>query len=472
MTNCQPVQEPPYQLISKQKINQYLSLLEKQGAAKTTLKRKEASLNKFADWIKKEYGQQEEALKNNWLKIEKTSPPPTVPKGQFKTPIFKYFSFLVIALLIGALSWGIYAQFIARPPEEPSLAALPTLPPNLISFQGRLTNTVGTPIHATVSASFKIYDVDEGGSALWSETKNITTNIDGIFNTMLGSSNPVDPSVFADNVNLWLGITIEGDDEMEPRQQIATVGYAYNSRYLQGYPASTSATAETVPVIDSNGYLILASSSPRVESISGTFGLMGEAITIQSTGGAGGGDILIQPDTDTEGQVIVYSGTTTDNSFTVQNANITTGTLIYAEAGTSGSNYNLLELASGSPLTTKFTVDYAGNTNIAGNLSIASGSDLYLGSVGLGSTGGAGLIGMNNNGFTYVSSSTVQGGLFDLDSAINTISASSGWVLNGDSGTPQIIGTGQTAVLIGGTGISTSVGATRQLTITNPAPWV
>jgi len=44
-------------------------------------------------------------------------------------------------------------------------------------------------------------------------------------------------------------------------------------------------------------------------------------------------------------------------------------------------------------------------------------------------------------------------------------------VMTGNTGTPQIVGAGQTASFLGGTGISTSVGATRQLTITNTAPW-
>ncbi|MDD5481453.1 MAG: hypothetical protein PHR64_00685, partial [Candidatus Shapirobacteria bacterium] len=389
MADHQPAHQENHFLVTSQKINQYLNLLKNQGSSRATIKRKKASLAKFADWVKKEYGRQEEALKAvspEPKKNQKISSPEETYKIDKKTsPLFKYFSFFIIALLIGSLGWGIYTQFIARPPKEPSLAALPTLPPNLISFQGRLTNSVGTPIHATVSASFKIYDVDEGGSSLWSETKDITTNPDGIFNTMLGSSNPIDPSIFADNVNLWLGITISGDDEMEPRQQIATVGYAYNSRFLQGYSASSSATAETIPVINADGDLVLASPSPTIEALSGSFGLKGEAITIQTTGGIGGGDILIQPDTDTEGQVIIYSGTTSDNSFTVQNSNITTGSLIYAEAGTSSSGYYLLKLASGSPLTTKFSVDHAGNTDIAGNLTVDS-SGFFGGNVGIGTT--------------------------------------------------------------------------------------
>ncbi|MDD5482010.1 MAG: hypothetical protein PHR64_03685, partial [Candidatus Shapirobacteria bacterium] len=109
--------------------------------------------------------------------------------------------------------------------------------------------------------------------------------------------------------------------------------------------------------------------------------------------------------------------------------------------------------------------------DVNGDIGIALGSDLYLGGVGLGGTGGAGLVGLNNAGLTYVSSSTVQGGMADLDSALGGVSGDIRWVMTGNSGTPQIVGAGQTASFLGGTGISTSVGATRQLTITNTAPW-
>ena len=322
------------EIASSAKLKSYLHYLEKQGASRATLNRHHSSLKQFQQWLQKEYQPQREIPVQ-----KKDSLSPALPVKT--SPIFRYFSYLLGLLLLAGLGFGIYQQFIAQPPEEPSLAALPTLPPNLISFQGRLTNAVETPISATVSAGFKLYNVDTGGSDLWSETKDIEPDNNGIFNTMLGSSNPIDASIFADNTSLWLGITIDADGEMDPRQQIATVGYAYNTKYLQGYPASSSATANTIPVINASGDLVLASASPSLESTSGTFGIKGQAILLQSTGGAGGGDITIQPDANDEGQVIINSSTTSDDSFTVQNANITSGDLIAAEAGTNGSGFTL-----------------------------------------------------------------------------------------------------------------------------------
>jgi len=136
-------------------IKQYLTYLKAQKAAAATLKRKAASLRKFSQWMKREYPE-----------IAKMGPIRRMGRtkiGQIK-PLQRYFAFFIGFVLLAGLGWGIYNQFIARPPETPSLA-LPTTPPTIISFQGRLTDSVGTPITATVSATFKIYNVGIGGTA-------------------------------------------------------------------------------------------------------------------------------------------------------------------------------------------------------------------------------------------------------------------------------------------------------------------
>ena len=41
--------------------------------------------------------------------------------------------------------------------------------PNLINYQGRLTDHAGNPVNGTVQIQFAIYGVATGGTALWSE---------------------------------------------------------------------------------------------------------------------------------------------------------------------------------------------------------------------------------------------------------------------------------------------------------------
>ena len=43
--------------------------------------------------------------------------------------------------------------------------------PKYISFQGELTDSVGTRITSSVSATFKLYPVATGGAAIWTEAQ-------------------------------------------------------------------------------------------------------------------------------------------------------------------------------------------------------------------------------------------------------------------------------------------------------------
>ncbi len=96
--------------------------------------------------------------------------------------------------------------------------------PQLMNYQGRLTDN-GNPITGSVIITFSIYDVPTGGSPLWTETQNVTVT-NGIFNVLLGSANPLTPSVFSSG-ETYLGIQIEGNSEVQPRQQFVSAAYAF-----------------------------------------------------------------------------------------------------------------------------------------------------------------------------------------------------------------------------------------------------
>lgn len=95
--------------------------------------------------------------------------------------------------------------------------------PNTLSYQGTLTDKSGNPITATKTIDFKLYDVATGGTALWAETQTVTVS-SGRFGVVLGIVTPFDKSILTGNT--WIGITVQGEAEMTPRQKLTSVAYA------------------------------------------------------------------------------------------------------------------------------------------------------------------------------------------------------------------------------------------------------
>src|SRR5512138_2208797 len=52
--------------------------------------------------------------------------------------------------------------------------------PQMLSYQGRLTDTLGQPVpNGDYSVAFRLYTAPSGGSPFWSETQDVTTR-DGL----------------------------------------------------------------------------------------------------------------------------------------------------------------------------------------------------------------------------------------------------------------------------------------------------
>jgi hypothetical protein len=99
--------------------------------------------------------------------------------------------------------------------------------PQLINFQGRITDKIGKPLTGTYSIRFSLWDSATGGNELWNETQYVNVN-NGIFAVLLGSVNPITPDKFSSD-NVWLEIKVESDSPMTPRQRIVSVGYAFKA---------------------------------------------------------------------------------------------------------------------------------------------------------------------------------------------------------------------------------------------------
>lgn len=105
--------------------------------------------------------------------------------------------------------------------------------PNLMQYQGFLTDESGEPLDTIVSMMFTIYDDPIEGWVWWTETQDSVIVANGLFNVLLGSVNPISDTVFADDQR-WLGITVAPDPEIVPRTRLVTVPYAYRVATVDG----------------------------------------------------------------------------------------------------------------------------------------------------------------------------------------------------------------------------------------------
>lgn len=96
--------------------------------------------------------------------------------------------------------------------------------PNLIDYQGALTDAAGNPVSGQRDIRFAFYDAQEGGTLLWQEAQAVGVQ-DGVYSTALGSVTAF-PDDLWDNAQLWLGVKVGDDAELAPRARIVAVPYA------------------------------------------------------------------------------------------------------------------------------------------------------------------------------------------------------------------------------------------------------
>lgn len=109
--------------------------------------------------------------------------------------------------------------------------------PELIPYQGYLTDGNGDPVDGNVRMTFRMYTNSDDPSPAWEEDwANVPVQA-GVFVVYLGQFNPIVEGV-ADGDTMYLGIEVNGDGEAAPRQRVGSVPYALNARdsyYFRGY---------------------------------------------------------------------------------------------------------------------------------------------------------------------------------------------------------------------------------------------
>jgi len=114
--------------------------------------------------------------------------------------------------------------------------------PKVISYQGVLTDDVGTPLDGSYNLTFKIYSYPPVFLDLptWTETQNGVQFTSGYFAVDLGSVNPIDFTLGGDYV---LGITVNGGTELTPRIPLRSVPYAMALKMPYGATVNDAGSA-------------------------------------------------------------------------------------------------------------------------------------------------------------------------------------------------------------------------------------
>lgn len=123
--------------------------------------------------------------------------------------------------------------------------------PQLLNYQGKLTDTAGRPVpNGLYAVTFNMYPQDTGGTAFWTEVQNVQTR-SGLFNVQLGAVTPM--TYVPWDGNCWLEMQVHPDPAMTPRVRIVSAGYSYFSAVAETAMAAGKAAAARplVPGVDS-----------------------------------------------------------------------------------------------------------------------------------------------------------------------------------------------------------------------------
>jgi hypothetical protein len=131
---------------------------------------------------------------------------------------------------------------LAAPLRAPSSTSTST-----ISYQGRLADTAGNPLTGYYDMRFRIYDSPTTADPLWEEewdAENSVAVSDGLFNVMLGSINNTLADSIEGHDELYLGIQVDQDSEMEPRVQLGSVPFSMQALTVPDESITTQKIAD------------------------------------------------------------------------------------------------------------------------------------------------------------------------------------------------------------------------------------
>jgi hypothetical protein len=128
---------------------------------------------------------------------------------------------LFIVYLVLTYQQATAARGLSAPPSAPLVTST-------FAYQGFLTSAAGEPINGNRALTFRLYSGSSGGTALWTEVRNTVTIQAGLFEVRLGEIVPI-PAAVWDTPTLYLGVQVEAESELLPREAIGLVPVAQRS---------------------------------------------------------------------------------------------------------------------------------------------------------------------------------------------------------------------------------------------------
>lgn len=209
----------------------------------------------------------------------------------------------------------------------------PAEAPSLLPVQMVLTNAAGTPVSGLHHFTFSLYTTETFGSSVFDET--IAMEIEG-GNVLayLGEVEQLDLDLFRQHDELWLQITIDGAEIIQPRFRLASVPYAAHAKYC-GEAATLSAEASADFTYTAGNGLTMADNAISIDPTVTQQRVVGSCSSGQKmTAIAANGSVTCATDantTYTAGSGLALSGTT----LSVKSSGVTASHLAADSVGTS-----------------------------------------------------------------------------------------------------------------------------------------
>ena len=150
--------------------------------------------------------------------------------------------------------------------------------PHILSYQGQVTTNDGSAMNGTHHITTTLYSDPHGTNSVWHGEYSAEIS-NGIFNILLGSGTYKLPEVSVMNRPLWVGIKVDGGEEMKPLTQLSAAPYSLN------IPDKSVTQAKLSP--DVQLAIFGAGHTPKTQNVGGNVLLGGQAF---GGGGAAEGD--------------------------------------------------------------------------------------------------------------------------------------------------------------------------------------